>query len=243
MIMKIKKMIIVMFIVVGFLLSLSIVFGLRQKVNASEDYAENILREWIESHFGSNYNLKQITFTTESKEIGENETCFIIHTQILHTLKLSDINTHPVIAAINAYRELYGDALSQGSKAFIEKLEKQYRDNLLCYCNEDQELNIRFKVYFPKVGSFGIYIEDPFGGFIEANEYFKPIDSKKLENDFLKSLQSTVPFIEKHYNQIESKSSSMYNPSSAVYYANKYTSETSLWHWCTENGKQTGLSR
>jgi len=59
-------------IVIGFVLSLPVVFGLRQEVNASEDYAENILKDWIERNFGSNYSLKQIIFVTENKGVEGN---------------------------------------------------------------------------------------------------------------------------------------------------------------------------
>ncbi len=225
-------------IVIGFVLSLPVVFGLRQEVNASEDYAENILKDWIERNFGSNYSLKQIIFVTENKGVEGNESYYVIHARILHTLKLKDLNTHPIITAINGYRNLYGTTLSQSSKAFIEKIEKEYRYNLYHYCNEDQELNIRFKVHFSKIEGVSVFIEDPLGEFIKANEYYQTIDSKKLENDFLESLKRTIPSIESHYNEIESTKPLTYSPSLAVYYANLYTSETSLWHWCEENSEE-----
>lgn len=230
--------ILLVLLVIGFILSLSAVFGLRQEVNASEDYAEDILKVWIKNNFGSNYNLKQISFCMESKEVEGNETYYLILAKIIHTLKLKDANTHPIIIAINRYKDSYGINLSLGPKALLEKLEKTYKSNLYHYCNEDQELNIRFKVHFSKRKGVSIYIEDPLGGFIEANEYYQPIDNKKLENDFLESLKRTIPSIENHYNEIKSTNSITYSPSLAVYYANRYTSETSLWHWCEENGKE-----
>jgi hypothetical protein len=202
------------------------------KVLGDEKYFENCAKEQIKNFvykkFYNIYNIKDINYTIEVN----NKSNIILLVKVIYTLKLDNIEDHPVI---NAYEKFLNNdslkgSLSYSKRKFLEKQLNLWKENIISYINKNQELNIRFKIILD-TNKFYLYIEDPFNNFIEADKYIEIKSYKEIEEETYKNLIE----INSDPNFKISNTKYYYNPSLSVNYANTYTSNTSKKVWCSSD--------